>query len=384
MLRNSNWLLFISSALQIILILFFPIVAIWVNKKFRSISILSPIVLCFACGILVRNLQLLPVNEVVCGYFRDGTILLALPLLLYSSDVKMWIRQSRPTLTAFGLMALSVTIASLTASVLFQESIDQIHIPAGMIAGIHTGGTPNLFAVGIAFNASNEVITLTNSAQILWGAVYLLFVLSVGPVFFNRLLKSAESGKELSTTFQNENRLTWNTDVLYAILLTILIIGMMVLLSFALLNRLGPTLIIVGVTTAALALSFQPEVRELRGTYALGDYGLLMFGVAVGMLSDFYKLIEEGGPYIAFVGTMLFITVVVHVLLCRLFRLDRDTFMITSTAGIYGPVFVPQVVQVLGNSALLVGGMAVSLIGLSLGNYLGIGVVYLLDWLNIS
>ena len=52
--------------------------------------------------------------------------------------------------------------------------------------------------------------------------------------------------------------------------------------------------------------------------------------------------------------------------------------MITSTAAIYGPVFVGQIASAIGNKKLIFTGIALGLLGFAVGNYLGIGLAYIL------
>ena len=102
-----------------------------------------------------------------------------------------------------------------------------------------------------------------------------------------------------------------------------------------------------------------------------------MFGVAVGMMSDFRELINEGGPFIIFIGVTMISTILFQLVLSKIFKIDTDTFIITSTAAIYGPVFIPQVARALKNRSIILGGIAVSLIGLAIGNYIGISLAYI-------
>jgi uncharacterized membrane protein len=344
---------------------------------------LGPIVLCFAIGIIICNLNLLPINSKVSGFFRDGTVLMALPMLLYSSDVKAWVSESRLTLYAFGLCLISGLIGAGIGGYVFQSYISESWIPAGMMVGISSGGTPNLFAVGIALEAKDEVFTLTNSSQIFWGAIYLIFLLSLSARVFGWFLKIPKPTafkKEEASSYLQYNKVSLK-DSIIAILITIGIVAFSVGVSFAVFGKLEPTIIIVFITSLGIISSLSPAIRKLRGPFEIGDYLLLMFGISVGMVSDFHTLLSDGGPYILFVFLIMFLTVSIHMLLCKLFKIDRDTFIITSTAGIYGPVFISQIAYSLKNKSLIVGGMAVSLLGLALGNYLGIGLAYFLKWI---
>ena len=99
------------------------------------------------------------------------------------------------------------------------------------------------------------------------------------------------------------------------------------------------------------------------------------------MQADFKSLINEGLPLLAFTLTALVLAILFQGILGRLFRIDRDTLMIGSTASIYGPAFIAQVVTSIGNRSLLAPGIALGLLGLAVGNYLGLSVAYTLKWL---
>ena len=149
-------------------------------------------------------------------------------------------------------------------------------------------------------------------------------------------------------------------------------------LSRAVFGQTQETMVIVAITTLAIVSSLNKEVRSWQGSFEAGDYLLLVFGVAVGMMSDLRKVIEDGGYYLGYVGVIFLVTVIFMLLICRLVGIKKDTAVIASTAAIYGPVFIPQVSQVLRNRSIIPGGIAISLIGLALGNYIGLLMTSLL------
>jgi uncharacterized membrane protein len=71
-------------------------------------------------------------------------------------------------------------------------------------------------------------------------------------------------------------------------------------------------------------------------------------------------------------------SVILHYLLCKIFKIDRDTAVITSVAGIFGPPFVPLIADRFENKAMIVPGMTTGLIGFAIGNYLGMAIAFLL------
>jgi len=370
----------VNTFLQIAIILGFPLIAILLTKRYKMAAFFSPIVLCFACGIIIANLQIMEVDEAAVKIIRDPAILLSLPLLLFSSDIKKWIRNSRHLIYGYATAVIATIIAVVFSAICYQHLIPEIWTPSGMMTGIHTGGTPNLFAVALATNAPDTIVTLTHSSQVLWGAVHLLFILSVGHRVYEYFLGISPKGPiEIRGESYVRHDLIKFSDIIYSIALASALIAISIGFSQVVFGRTHETLVIVSITTLAIFCSLHKGVRSWQGSFEAGDYLLLVFGVAVGMMSDLRKVMAEGGYYLGYVGVIFLITVVFMLIFCRLFRIKKDTAVIAITAAIYGPVFIPQVSQVLRNRSIIPGGIAISLIGLALGNYFGLLMATLLE-----
>jgi len=67
-----------------------------------------------------------------------------------------------------------------------------------------------------------------------------------------------------------------------------------------------------------------------------------------------------------------------HYLLAILFRIDSDSFILSSTAATMGPPFVVQMASSIKNQELLPVAISLSILGLGLGNYIGIFVAWVL------
>ena len=70
-----------------------------------------------------------------------------------------------------------------------------------------------------------------------------------------------------------------------------------------------------------------------------------------------------------------------NTILCKIYKVDADTHMVTSTALICSPPFVPMVAGALNNKEVVVSGLTVGIVGYAAGNYLGVIVSSLLDLL---
>ncbi|MCF6333403.1 MAG: DUF819 family protein, partial [Draconibacterium sp.] len=81
-----------------------------------------------------------------------------------------------------------------------------------------------------------------------------------------------------------------------------------------------------------------------------------------------------------YVGLAMFGSHILHVLIARIFKIDADTVIISGSALICSPPFVPVVAAALKNKEIILTGLVVGIAGYAIGNYLGIGVAYLLEW----
>lgn len=370
--------------LQSLLITLWPVVAIRLGKT-RLPDVLSPIVLCYLFGILLRNSHLLPLDDAVSENWMNGAILIAIPILLYTTDVRRCIQYAGRSLAAFAFCVLGGLIGTGTAALLYPlQHETPSWIIAGMLIGMYTGGTPNMQAIGIALGASRETIILVNAADIVCGGIWLVVLTSVAHRFLKDFLPDF---KDSADSLPQETDVTTSqfhaTDSLKAIGLTLLVIAASLGICFLLYGNINQTaFVMLLLTTFGIAAAFLPAVKSWSGIYETGEYFLLIFCVALGMQADFSQVFQKGTDILTFTLLAMPLAILFHLLLSKFFRIDRDTFLISSTAGIYGPAFIGQVASAIGNRQLIFPGIALGLLGYAVGNYLGIGLAYTLKWLT--
>ena len=81
---------------------------------------------------------------------------------------------------------------------------------------------------------------------------------------------------------------------------------------------------------------------------------------------------------ILFITWVYFGSPAMHLVLAKIFRIDSDNFLITATAFIFSPPFVPLVAGALKNKDVIVTGITGGIIGYILGNYFGVALAYFL------
>jgi uncharacterized membrane protein len=340
------------------------------------------VVMCYVVGLLMGNLGL-PIHNGISQGLTEATVLLAIPLLLFATDFRRWLRSARPMVISFFLTIFSVMVVAGTASFLFSDYIEDSAKVGGMLVGVYTGGTPNLNAIGLALGVGEETMILVNAAEMTTGALYLLFLMTVAKPLLGKFLRPYKQTGRVDTRGDGpllmDLPLSRRTGMLVAAFaLAVAAAGISVGISLILTGELTVAPIILSVTSIGIALSFVRKIRNMPGPYELGQYLLLVFCVALGTRAEIGQILRAGPMVFAYITTVLVGSVTLHILLAKLFRIDVDTVIITSTAAVYGPPFVGPIVSVLGNKEVLVGGMTCGLIGIALGNYLGIGLAWLL------
>jgi uncharacterized membrane protein len=104
-----------------------------------------------------------------------------------------------------------------------------------------------------------------------------------------------------------------------------------------------------------------------------------MFSVIMGLSFDFDKI----SAALAVLGMLCFVqfgTVLLHILMAKIGKIDADTMLITSTAGVFGPAFIVPVAGALKNDEIILPGILCGILGYALGNYLGIGLGNILSF----
>lgn len=361
----------------------FPFLIMWSEKRARVVRWISPIVICYLAGILIGNIPGLDLNREVQETASMFSVVLAIPLLLFSANLPVLLKQVRPALFSFFLGIFGVLLVASLAFLLFKDRIAEAHAASGMMVGCYTGGTQNMTAIGLGLGVEEEVFVLLNSADIVFSGIYLLFLLTAAHRILSSVLPSFRQKlkvEEIPAEDQPEKVQPGKVvHVLAGLALALVVVGISAGSSLLVFGKLSEPVVILLITTLGIGSSFFRKVRALPSTFSTANYMLLVFAVAVGSMANFRELLEASSALFWFVGFVVFGSILVHYLLAILFRVDRDTLIITSTAAIFGPAFIGPVATAIGNKDIITIGIALGLIGYALGNYLGLGLAYILN-----
>lgn len=396
-----------------LLIIFFIIAPYYLRKvghKIQLTNVLSDVVICFIVGVILGNTQQwwlpsLDNQKLTFSIAETATaisVLFAIPMLLMTSDIRNSIRYAPKFLISFGLCIISVLLATVLCVYLFPD-LPNLGQTAGCMVGVYVGGTPNMVAISYALDAPHELFVVLNSTDVFCSGIFFLFLTSIAKRFYNLFLPSSVSTNQslrsddlldndnLPVNVEvNETKFTSNSlnkgqlfPILKALGLAVFCIGFSVLMAFwfpGADGNLNEMLLMIVLSTISILLSFSPKVQSLEGVYDFAQYLLLIFALAVGYMANFSTLAVAAPTYLTFNAVLVLSLLVLHLIFAMLFKIDTDTFIVTATACIFGPPFIGQVCSAIKNKDMLAPGMALGVLGLIIGTYLGVFVASWIDY----
>jgi uncharacterized membrane protein len=368
-----------------------PALIIFLEGKYKIVKKIGAVLICYALGLVVGNIAVLPQgSETYQNMLTTISIPLALPLILFSMDVKKWLKNAGSAMGSLVIGMFSVLVVIFIGFYIFKDDIENTWQVAGMLVGIYTGGTPNMAAIKTALNVPQELYILTHTYELVLGAGYLAFVLSIGQRTLLLVLpayKSAgpdhldESEKidvDEIESYDGMFKKETFVPLLGALGLSVLILATSYGLSFLFSAEFQSAAIIIFITSFGIAASFVKRIKEIKKTFQLGMYFILIFCVAVSSIADVSQLSNISLSLFYYVALAMFGSHLLHIFIARIFKIDADTVLISGSALICSPPFVPVVAGALKNREVILTGMVVGIAGYAIGNYLGIAVAYLL------
>lgn len=374
-----------------ILFLLVPAPIIWLNNRFKAVEKIGIVLICYLLGILVGNIGILPESfSGIQTTMQDVSICLALPLILFSVDIKKWVKTAKKGIICMLLAVLSIAVVVFILQLIFKDNPEAPKY-AGLAIGVYTGGTPNIASIKTAIGVDETTFTIFNTYDMVISIFYMLLVTSGARKVLIKIfgLKPFEGDKNISvdgetvtTDSETSYKGFFKPAVFGKICLAVLLSAVIVGISYVagtFVKGYETAVTILLITTLSIACSFFRPVRSIKRTSQAGMYIIYVFCFTVATMSDISKFININYTILIYIVCSIFGSMILHALLCKIAKIDSDTMLITSVSAICSPPFVPVVATSLKNNAALVSGLATGIIGYAIGNYLGIGAYWLFE-----
>lgn len=343
-------------------------------KKWKIFNYLGNVVLCYLFGILLINSGIIKGDDELREILTSISVPLAIGLLLLTGDLKSWFKAAPKAVISFISLIASTLLFSFLGYYIFKDKIEGASYYAGFFSAVYTGGSANMAAVNMATQAPKGLYDIAMIADVVLGGFFLIYTLGIAPHIYKKLLPPTPiySGSE-----SKANTFTF-LELLKGIGLVAIATSIAAGISFVFLKRIEAGLLIIILTTICALFSISPKVRSLESSKQGGDYFLLLFATVMGLSSDLSLFQWEALNVLYYMAFVMAGSMFMHLLCSILFKIDRDTHLITSTAGIMSPPFIPGVAAALKNRGVLMTGLTAGIVGNLIGTYLGILIVQLL------
>jgi uncharacterized membrane protein len=419
----------VKIVLLILLYFSFPLVIIYMCKRWSFLKKLGSIVLAYGFGLIFGSTGILPhgsdayhlalqgrpsiPNQEVETLVSAGTltendalvnsitsaqdklysvvVILAFPLLLFSLNIKKWLKYAKDGFISMILAFISILVILITGYFIFRDIVPDSWQVAGMLVGLYTGGSANLVSLKVALGIDPTLFVMTNTYDVIMGAITIIFFITAGPRVFRAILPpfkhygqrvspeeaiaEAASFEDFSGMFKKGTLLPLVMALGVSALLFIMSLGV----SFLLPGIPQTVVVILSITTLSVLASLINRINSIKKTFQLGMYFILVFSFTVASMADLGVIFSIG-----YLGLFVYViyayagSLILHLILSKIFKVNADDYMITTTAFVFSPPFVPVVAGALKNKDVIITGITVGIIGFIAGNYLGVALGFFL------
>ena len=216
----------VKIVLLILLYFSFPLVIIYMCKRWSFLKKIGSIVLAYGFGLIFGSTGILPhgsdayhlallgrpsiPNQEVETLVSAGTltendalvnsiasaqdklysvvVILAFPLLLFSLNIKKWLKYAKDGFISMILAFISILVILITGYFIFRDIVPDSWQVAGMLVGLYTGGSANLVSLKVALGIDPTLFVMTNTYDVIMGAITIIFFITAGPRVFRAIL----------------------------------------------------------------------------------------------------------------------------------------------------------------------------------------------------
>ncbi len=370
----------------------FPAFILYITHRSPFAAKIGAVLIAYITGLIIGNSGLLPDNSAkIHEILTTVTIPLALPLLLFSLNIRHWFSKISGTFLSLILGIVSIIIPVVAGFFMLKEHLNEPWKISGLLTGVYTGGTPNLASIKLALNVDEETYILTHTYDMVLSAVFLLFVMSVGQSVLNLFLRPYKKTGIDNNIQVNHNPKPQHSDffkflkketlfpLLGALGISVMIFAVGGGLSMLVPENTSMAVAILSITTLGILASLIPAVNKIKRTFDMGMYFILIFSLVVASMADFTNFGTAEIHLLLYITFCVFGSFIIHIFLAKIFRVDTDNVIIVATALACSPPFVPVVAASLKNKEIILSGLTVGIIGYAIGNYLGVGMAWILQ-----
>ena len=372
---NETWILW-----SIIIVI--ATASIYLENHYEWASKISGPIIGLLAAATLSNVGIIPVESPVYDQVWDIVVPLAIPMLLFTCDLKQIWKESGRLLMIFLISSVGTILGALVGYAFLGKLIPVLNHIAGMMVGSYIGGGVNFVAVASAFDIPKELISAATVADNLLMVFYFLILLMIPSMaFFKKHFKSAYSTEKLedSKEFQSKTVVTLQ-DIAFVFAIAVVIVTVSFSLSKGI-STLGENSVVQFISNKYLILTtltvvastiFSSFFKKIHGANEIGTFLIYLFFVVIGIPASIEAIIAKSPLLLVFCAIMVFVNMFVTFLGAKVFGFTIEEAILASNANIGGPTTAAAMAVSKGWHRFVAPTMLVGTLGYILGTYIGI------------
>ena len=358
----------------------------WLARVNRYAKKLGATMAIIVLGLLIANLSGWQPEAGVSSWVNGPLTSLAIVELLLAVELRRVLPEARRLLPPFLVSVLATVFAVLACGWLLAPWLGaDASALAALYTATFTGGTLNFVSVGRSLAIPDDLFALATAADYVVFTGWFLLSLVIGRDRHASKLTSASRDAQTADTqtvdapsasgIAHQPR-SWASGLLWGV--AVMLVTELVLI---LLRRLAwdlPAIIVL--TTVALLMAQLPSGGSRIACYDIGLVLIQPFFAVIGLSTTVGGLFGLGLPVLVYAFLVVAIQALVVLFVRRQQRWALVDSLVASQAAVGGPSTALALASSLGRSSLVLPSVAVGLLGMMLGTYLGLAVEALVQW----
>ncbi|MCE4981687.1 DUF819 domain-containing protein [Mammaliicoccus sciuri] len=371
--------------------------SIFLEQRYQFAAKLTGAIIALVGAMILSNLNIIPIESPVYDQVWEYVIPLAIPLLLFRSNIfKIW-KESRRLLFIFLISSVGTVVGVAAGFLLLHQFIPELDKIGAMMTGSYIGGGVNFAALSTKFQTPGELVSATVVADNSVMAFYFIVLITLPNMkfvkkYFKRLYTSNDDGNSnQAEAYWKRNEISLK-DIAYSISIAFALVAISFKISELvneyipknnhfmeiLVSIIGDQFLLLTTLTLVTVAIFSKFFENLNASYELGTFLIYIFFVVIGVPASIPIIIKTAPLLFIFVAVILIFNLSITLFFGKLFKFNIEEMLLASNANAGGPTTASALAISKGWQGLVGPILIIGTLGYVIGNYVGTLMGYFL------
>ncbi|RIO72050.1 DUF819 family protein [Staphylococcus sp. GDY8P42P] len=371
--------------------------SIFLEQRYQFAAKLTGAIIALVGAMILSNLNIIPIESPVYDQVWEYVIPLAIPLLLFRSNIfKIW-KESRRLLFIFLISSVGTVVGVAAGFLLLHQFIPELDKIGAMMTGSYIGGGVNFAALSTKFQTPGELVSATVVADNSVMAFYFIVLITLPNMkfvkkYFKRLYTSNDDGNSnQAEAYWKRNEISLK-DIAYSISIAFALVAISFKISELvneympknnhfmeiLVSIIGDQFLLLTTLTLVTVAMFSKFFENLNASDELGTFLIYIFFVVIGVPASIPIIIITAPLLFIFVAVILIFNLSITLFFGKLFKFNIEEMLLASNANAGGPTTAAALAISKGWQGLVGPILIIGTLGYVIGNYVGTLMGYFL------